>query len=288
MRGRLQRLWTHVQETAVVLSDSGLCHDKVIATTYGIAGAPVGDYPAGKYLVVSPQNVLEQEAEYGSNESFCPLGGIAPYRTINMVMEHDAYGNLKTSTRTTGDGYTDANTLSYDYDPHAWLVQKPKLSVASSSVPGGQTTTRTRKFITRPNTGEVAVEIVEPQGEEATYNRTIYDRDPHGVVTRITSRDLSRRQQRTLSLKFDQLEDLYPAKVTNAIGQTVRLAVHPAFGVLAVYEDANGIREQHQYDGFGQLKQVLAPGGANRSITYTIPGGKKGHYNTGTGRYLLL
>ena len=253
-----------IQETIVTLSDSGLLRDKVITTTYGTAGTP-----DGRYLIVSPKHVLEQEFEYYSPEGF-PLPGIPPIRSVDTAMEYDEYGNLTSAVRKTGDGYVDTHAVKYDHDPASWLVAKPSWSFESSSTPAGQMTTRTKQFKTDPSTGALSEQIVEPYGDEVTYNRAQYHLDTHGVLTGVTSSDASGREQRNnLSLQFDPTEDLYPTTVTNALDQTERLAIHPAFGVLAVHEDANGVQERWQYDGFGRLKQVLAPDGANLSLTYT-------------------
>jgi len=136
-----------------------------------------------------------------------------------------------------------------------------------SSTPSNQTTTRATQFTSDTSTGALSSQTIEPNGDESTFELTTYQVDPHGVVSGFVSQDKSGLQKRTLSLRFDS-EDLYPTILTNALGQSEEFAIHPAFGVLAVHQDSNGVLRQFQYDGFGRFKHLAAPDGDDVFSTY--------------------
>lgn len=193
-------------------------------------------------------------------------------RDVETSNQFDVGGNLSQVTTTTGDGYADSYAINYQYNPSLWLMALPQQFQVTSSTPGMQSTTRTIQFVTDQNTGAVLYISVEPNGNESVLNLTRYLVDSHGVATGVDSSDASGRQHRGFSCQFDPSEDIFPILQTNALGQTESLMVYPAFGELAATVDANGSIQQWQYDGFGRLKAITSPVGANLSIGYAGPG----------------
>ena len=247
----------HVQDTFVTLSDSGRFNERIQTITYSASGAQ-----DGSYSLVLPKDVLLQEFE-GFFEDSNDL-----IRSIDTKIDYDNFGNPRSVTRTTGDGYVVLYSASYQPTPAQWLISTQTGSLETSRTPTGASTTRTRTLIPDQNTGAMSSQIIEPTGGEETYRQTTYQLDSHGVPTKITVQDKSGRQKRLFTIGFDA-EDLYPAYTIDALGHTELFAVHPGFGVLSLHEDINHIREVRQHDSFGRLTSVTPASGASFSVSYS-------------------
>jgi RHS repeat-associated protein len=246
----------HSKDTFTPFASTGRFNERIETTTYQAGGST-----DGTHFVVQPREITQQEYE-GFFEVSRDL-----IRSIDTKIEYDNFGNPKTVARSTGDGYVDSRTATYQSDPGSWLLSMRTNSVDASTTPTGATGTRTTAFIPNAATGVMSARIIEPNGDEASYNRTDYSLDAHGVLTKIAVHDLSKRKNRTLTLNYDS-EDLFLTSQTNALGRMELFAIHPAFGVLADHEDENGIHERRQYDGFGRLRSVLTADGGNLAVTY--------------------
>ena len=245
-------------ESMVTLSDSRRINVRVQATTYQRGGAS-----DGSYVIVLPQDVLRQEFEGPSTDSMDLI------RSIDTSFEYDGFGNVTKVSRKAGDGYSEERSDSFQQNVQAWLVSLKTRSVVSSVVPSGVRETRTATFSPDPDTGITLEETIEPNGTDETYLHLARQYDAHGVQTGSTLSDKSGRRKRHSEAGYDS-EHIYPAFSINALGHTERVAVHPALGVAALYEDANGVREKRQHDTFGRLRTVLPAGGGNLFVTYPL------------------
>ena len=256
-------------DSFVTLSASGVQHETRSIYTYSASSStdPFTNQPDGKSVTVLLREVYEGEFE-GQAENFGLI------RSVDTKLDYDGYGNVTNATRTTGDGYIDTSTINYtqniQFNPTLYLTSIPQqlLEASTTPPPNAQTVTRTTQFYPDLKTGVISYAIVEPNGSEALYRSTNYRLDPHGVFVGFHSTDRSGRQLRGNTSQYDPIEDLFPIAITNGVGHTDNYVFDTGLGVLAGYVDANGVVEQWKYDGFGRLKQVLAPDGANLLMTY--------------------
>ncbi len=217
---------------------------------------------------VLPEETRQQEYEGPADSTLTLIRDID-----STVDQYDAFGNILSRTTRTGDGYVDAESAHYDNIDNSvvpWLIGLPNLVTQTSKSPTGESTTRTTKPIFDHTTGLKVAEIIEPNGDESTFKQTQYARDPvTGVLTGIAEKDLSGMVHRRWTISYDPLDRVYPNQITNGLGQSVSMAIHPGLGALALQLDENGVTSKWRYDGFGRLKQVVGPDGATTTMTYT-------------------
>jgi RHS repeat-associated protein len=241
-----------LQKTAVKLSSNSLIHENQVSTTYQAFGTS-----DGKYLAIFPMQRHSDESEFETT-FFGVSRLVRRIRSFDDTLQFDGFGNITSIVRKSGDGWTNTQTASFQYNIPQWLVALPQKMTHTSTTPGGQSQTRTTTFEADNNTGGVLSHTLEPTAIDSTFNFTTYTPDAHGMITAVTSTDINRTQQRTLSVTFDTKEDMYPTMVTNPLGQSAVFTIHPGLSLLASHRDPNGVVQRWQYDGFGRLKNVLS------------------------------
>jgi RHS repeat-associated protein len=239
------------------------CAYRVLSGCLGKQSIEAHD-PDGDQMNQTPRIILILALSWFAAER--ANGQDAMLRSLEASYQYDDLGNVKQIVQSVNGVEFERHNITYQYFSDPWIVI-PQQSINIGTA-DGSSVTRTVQFRNDDMRGVLTDQIIEPNGNESTYKATHFQIDTHGVVTAITSQDLSGQQNRSLSVQFDALEDLYPTAVTNGLNQTELFAIHPALGVLAAYQDANGVGQQRQYDGFGRLKNVLAADGANVSVTY--------------------
>jgi YD repeat-containing protein len=76
---------------------------------------------------------------------------------------------------------------------------------------------------------------------------------------------------RTTGTVYDAIEGMWPATITNPLGQVTRASYHCGLGVLAATVDPNGVRTQRQYDYFGRLRSSFDDQGHVLTLHYDRP-----------------
>jgi RHS repeat-associated protein len=168
--------------------------------------------------------------------------------------EFDAFENATRAT-TILAGWSQVDVLTYDNNTADWLIGQTKTRVATSCAPPASSScqTRTSRFDYYPD-GDLREVIVEPNDTQLRL-RTAFTYDTTGNIESIASSDAA-GETRTTSYGYDSL-DLYPATMTNALGQTTSVTIHSGLGVLLSSQDANGIIPATMaYDRFGRLREV--------------------------------
>jgi RHS repeat-associated protein len=164
-----------------------------------------------------------------------------------------------------------------------WLIGLKKLEIRCSSIPGDSTPAtfgrcklqkvpgRTTTFTNDPVTGAVSSIDVEPDGPPDQHLKVGYTRNPtNGLVTKVTR---SAPGDTTLLPRVDQVaydaQFVHPTSYTNALNQATTSVVDPALGVSLSVTDPNGVKTTYDYDTFGRMRRVNAPGGGGVTTTYT-------------------
>jgi RHS repeat-associated protein len=210
------------------------------------------------------RHIVQDEREGGLEQ----VRGLAPQRHIDTVIQHDSFGNASLVTRTTGDGFTDiTSTPTYLNDPVNWLIGVPTLTTQESKAPNGDDVTRTTAYDPDPATGLLRSRTVEPNGDAYTYLQTTYDRDGYGLLRGVDSLNLL-GEHRSVTINVDPAEHMLPTSITNALGFTTLVAIHPGLGVTGAVLDPQGVLTTMQYDGFGRFKAESPPDGDSTKVTY--------------------
>ncbi|MFP2928227.1 FG-GAP-like repeat-containing protein [Pyxidicoccus sp. 3LG] len=219
----------------------------------------------GQILSPSQTDTVDREWEVP------PSSGGAVLRQRQSSARFDTlYGNLLFSEMFAGDGEGSTWSATYEDDPSAWLLGRTDRVTVVGSAGSGGVVARTTDYDYVPGTALLHRVTVEPTvtGSEADDVRlvTTYHRLPSGVVERVEETDAQGRL-RSVILQYDD-EQVHLATTTNRLGHRTDFAYHPGLGVLALTEDANGLRTQRKYDGFGRLRFVNTAGGNDLSLSY--------------------
>ncbi|WP_194869476.1 FG-GAP-like repeat-containing protein [Myxococcus sp. AB025B] len=195
----------------------------------------------------------------------------------------DAYGNVTSQDTFSSFSATDTvgnrlqRTLQVENHPSTWVLGLPRRVTDTSTspptnlFPSGQQATRARTYQycasePCPESNLVWRTVTEPEGSVDTRLVVTYARDLTGQVTSAEATHGGSAPSRQESVSYDNFEKLFPTVGINAEGHRDDTAHHPALGVVALTEDANGVRTRRAYDGFGRLRIETAPyreGGAS-------------------------
>ena len=108
----------------------------------------------------------------------------------------------------------------------------------------------------------------DPSGDSQT---TVYVRDSAGFGTVESIVESAHNAgSRTTSITYDS-EHLFPTSVTNTLGQTTQVSVHPAWGEVETVVDANGVPAQQGFDGFGRVTETVGPDGTTTRDFSALP-----------------
>jgi RHS repeat-associated protein len=223
----------------------------------------------------------------GRTYSLCPLHeattesdttwGALRHVTTNRAC--DEYGNLTSEeVLVRRDGGSSAahrflRETRYDNWTTSWKLGVPRVVRETHATPpdarnpSGLSTTRTTRYDycpqePCPDSNLLYRITVEPDAlspaEDDLWLEVVLARLSTNQVHHVRVQDRQGRS-RTLTVRYEDQERIFPSLVTNALGHQVEQVFHPGLGVLAVSEDANGVRTRWQYDGLGRLRVESAP-----------------------------
>ncbi|WP_170300498.1 RHS repeat-associated core domain-containing protein [Myxococcus fulvus] len=208
----------------------------------------------------------------------------------------DAYGNVTSQDTFVRFSASDTvgtrlqRTLQVENHPSTWVLGLPRRVTDTSTSPptdlhpSGQQATRatTYQYCASepcPESNLVWRAVTEPEGSVDTRLVVTYARDLTGQVTSAEASHGGTAPSRQESVSYDNFEKLFPIMAINAEGLRSDTAHHPALGVVALTEDANGVRTRRAYDGFGRLRIETAPyreggvsAGPSVSVGYALAG----------------
>jgi YD repeat-containing protein len=107
-------------------------------------------------------------------------------------------------------------------------------------------------------------------GDSQFFFETTFARDAYGLVSAVEREGSG--QVRTDRFAYDDEDHTFPKFATNAVGHTSYFAYHSGLGVLAAVRDANGLKTEYRYDGFGRLRFIDAPDDADVELHYDKDG----------------
>lgn len=198
-------------------------------------------------------------------------GTAAPFAQLVTKMGFDDFGNPVHLEVVSGEGDRVVRDTSYRTLLDSWLLGLPTGVVETSSAADGEKSTRTTEIAVNSQTARVERVITEPQERvdltSKLFLETEYIRDAVGNVTHKTETTAGGTKRQT-QFTYDKGDGTYPVVIRNAAGHIVRQAFEPSFGKLALREDANGVQESWQYDGFGRLVLHDSPDEADTRRSY--------------------
>jgi RHS repeat-associated protein len=181
----------------------------------------------------------------------------------------DGYGNLRTHVNTCFDsgGRSIESTVTnntYEPNPTDWLISNPK-TTSSTSWRSGFPLTREYLFTydSRGLLETVTRDIHEANGtpnDETAWHRKSFGRNDFGNPEQIIEEVLTGDPARPTTIDYDE-DQIFPWKITNALGQTTQVSFEPGFGKPATIIDQNHRIVQHTYDGMGLLTETHDPTG---------------------------
>lgn len=174
-------------------------------------------------------------------------------------------------------GTTTINTVRTTYYPDdtaRWLLGLPK-TVTTTSVEGPLTESRTVDYEYRPGTSLVAAEVLMkgmPSGDSDFERRTEYERDPFQNVVRVNISGSGTK--RVQEFDYDAAEHAFPTRrrvfsvLPTTASPLLELKAYYAvsLGAIVAVDDANDVRAERKYDGFGRVK--LEADGRSPTATY--------------------
>ncbi|MCY1044145.1 hypothetical protein OV208_22700 [Corallococcus sp. bb12-1] len=234
-------------------------------------------------------------------------------RDVVTNRDCDAYGNIVSEETLVANDAQDMNPnrhraeVSYsNYTPN-WTLGMPMSRTETDSIPqdaqhpAGGVASRTVRYsyCTQHEYQEEETEqcpdsnllhkvVVEPNATGTAgadvWLATTVGRDATGQVTSQKQR-IRQGIVKSFSLReYDPVERIFPvvdqtflADDLSAPSHRMERLYHPGLGVLAIQEDANGVREEWRYDGLGRLRRQGAPhrvgsqavaSAAHRTVSY--------------------
>jgi RHS repeat-associated protein len=174
----------------------------------------------------------------------------------------DGYGNLIYHDWACGIPdltleYTTVNTLPATPQRASWIISNPELvSTKSFRRDYNHDQTQVVRY-EYDSLGQLFTVTRDPDGDA---QKTTFIRNGFGNVASTIETVRMGELPRTTSIVYDD-DQVFPNKVTNGLGHETQLDFDPGFGSALSLVDPNGIAVQQQYDGLGNLKQVIAPTG---------------------------
>jgi RHS repeat-associated protein len=211
----------------------------------------------------------------GVEVPFDPSASIVRKRSGSF--EFDEYGNGTKVEEETQGGVRRVLKTTYDIRPDDWLISLPDM-VTYVAMDNSPTYINGVKHVPAPRVvhyvhdslGFLKTVNVEPAAldphEKLT---TTFERNSDGLVTLITS-EAPGEAPRHVGIGYDGAEGIFPVKVWNDLGYTQGFAFHPAYGVLAVSRDENGVETRVQHDAFGRVRRAERDGEAGVDIFSSV------------------
>ncbi|NOK35728.1 hypothetical protein HMI49_21245 [Corallococcus exercitus] len=227
------------------------------------------------------------------------------FRDVVTNRDCDAYGNIVSEETFISNDAQDMNmnphrhkvAVSYSNYTPTWTLGMPLSRTETDSIaadarhPSGGFASRTTRYsyCTQYDYQEEETEqcpwsnllykvVVEPdatgQAGADVWLATTVSRDTTGQVTSQTQRTRQGVTKSFSTREYDPVERIFPVVDQAFLGEdistlshrTERL-YHPGLGLLAIQEDANGVREEWRYDGLGRLRRRSAPYRAGSQAT---------------------
>jgi YD repeat-containing protein len=207
---------------------------------------------------VEPSQVVDKQ--YDTTYNFAQ-----PFRQITTTYQYDSFQNPRSITRTSGDGYTNVKITDYLNDPNTWLISLPLRTTETDTTPSGESVTRTTTY-GYDGSGGLREQTAEPQGDTSVKLDRYLSRDAAGLVTSIL--DIGGNQRRSMQIGYDSLENTWPSYTTNALLQTEHYIYDPSIGLEVEFQDVNSNHTTRQLDGFGRIRTVTPPDGAQITVSY--------------------
>jgi RHS repeat-associated protein len=223
------------------------------------------------------------ETDYVETEATGTASPAVKRKVVTKSSFDEDYGYLKKRTTETGIG-SDNEQSSWQptfYDPNyaSWLVGLVQYDVTSSYMPARadlgmssqqvyRSTQYERADLKSSNpTGAVSAVVEAQPGLPNIYLRTELTRNAQGQVIQKVAKAAT-GDPRTVTIGYDGVTGIFPAKVTNALGMSTETYYHPGLGVPLATTDVNGRLTLFQYDGFGRQRFVQRQDGGYVRIGY--------------------
>jgi RHS repeat-associated protein len=207
---------------------------------------------------VAPSQVVEKQ--YDTTYNFAE-----PFRQTTTTYQYDPFQNPTNVTRTSGDGYKNVKVTDYQNDTSSWLISLPTRTTETDTTPSGEAVTRTVTF-GYDSFGGLSELIVEPQGDISVKLTRQFSRDLTGLVTNIL--ESGNNVRRSTQIGYDPLENIWPSYTINALLQREQYTYDPSFGVNVELQDVNNNLTTQQLDGFGRIRTLTPPDGAQTTVSY--------------------
>ncbi|RKG83990.1 hypothetical protein D7W82_23580 [Corallococcus sp. CA049B] len=216
-------------------------------------------------------------------------------RDVVTVRDCDAYGNIASEEAFTANDALDMNPhrhkveVTYSNYTSNWTLGMPMSRTETDSIPldarhpSGGIASRTVRYsyCTQDDYQEEETEqcpwsnllykvVVEPSATGTAgadvWLATTLSRDTTGQVTSQTQWARQGIAKSFATREYDPVERIFPVVDQTFLGENIwtlshrtERLYHRGLGVLAIQEDANGVREEWRYDGLGRLRRQSAP-----------------------------
>ena len=186
---------------------------------------------------------------------------------VNTSTTYDAYGNAKTMTTTTSDGFSKTVTNTYaPPDLAKWFLgQLTRSTVASTA--NAATLTRTSAFTYNTVNGLLSTETIEPDNAALRLD-TSYTFDVFGnkkTATVIGTGIVSRSSTTTYDTK-----GRFPVSASNALGHAETRVFDPKFGNVTSVTGPNNLTSNFVFDGWGRPTTESGPDGVVTTTTRSL------------------
>ena len=257
-------------DTLMITQNADIHHVVRVSTECRV----VSEHHRKVYFTYSASNVRTEWEGPGAN--------VALLSQISQRNLEDNYGNVTerdTDTYEVENGQATGRSeqlrgrFSYDNFEGSWLIGQLMHAERSSVDRMGRAVSTEVDYDYQPDTGLLSRIVREPHGHFAAsendsdfYLETTIDRNRYGLPSSITARGSG--QTRTNAINYDNAESIFVESITNTLQQTSQYSYEPSQGLLLSFTDANGVAKQYRYDGFGRLRFVHAPDGADQDLHY--------------------
>ena len=158
-----------------------------------------------------------------------------------------------------------SETTTYNDNVGAWLLGLRDLVTTTSTTPDGSHQTRIFDLDHDFQTGLLSYQRrgTDPSDVDVFRERS-YTYSTAGLVESLTK---SRNgETRTMNLTYDNKEHMFVEVITNPLSHTNVIEYEHGLGVPTAITDANGVRVDFEYDGFGRVTKVDRPDDRDVSI----------------------
>jgi RHS repeat-associated protein len=204
-------------------------------------------------------------------------GPLSSLETISIQIQEQQLNEYGFPTFTTREDYPIENgvpgpsphilseTTTYWDNVGDWLLGLEDLVTTTSTTPDGSQQTRITDLDHDPTTGLLASQQrgTDPSDVDV-FREQSYLYSPAGLVETIT--DSRSGETRTMNLVYDDEEHIFAEVITNPLLHTSAIEYDHALGVPTAITDANGVRIEFEYDGFGRVTEVDRPDDRDVSI----------------------